>query len=129
MTPEVKHAIEEIMGAFEGHRVDAVAEPQGGAYVVVNDLNIGDRYNPALTWFGFLISFQYPNADVYPHFIDGGLKRVDGRPHGAGFSGPVTWPGRSGQVLQLSRRSNRWNSAFDTAATKLAKVLEWMRSQ
>jgi len=129
MTPEVKQSIEEIRVAFEGHRIDVAPEPQGGAYVVVNDLKIGSRYDPQVTWFGFLITFQYPNADVYPHFIDGGVKRADGNHHGAGFSGPTTWPGRAGQVLQLSRRSNRWNPAFDNAAAKLAKVLEWVRTQ
>jgi hypothetical protein len=29
----------------------------------------------------------------------------------------------------VSRRSNRWNAANDTAALKLAKVIEWLRSQ
>lgn len=129
MTPEVEQAIVEIKAAFEGHRVDVMPEPQGGAYVVVHDLMIGDHYNPQVTWFGFLITFQYPNADVYPHFIDGGVKRADSRAHGGGFSGPTTWPGSAGQVIQVSRRSNRWNPAFDTAATKLAKVLEWVRMQ
>jgi hypothetical protein len=129
VTPEVEKAIEEIRVAFEGHRVDVIPEQQGGAYVVVNDLTIGDHYKPRVTWIGFLITFQYPNADVYPHFIDGGMKRTDGTPYGGGFSGPTTWQGRAGQVIQVSRRSNRWNPAFDTAATKLAKVLEWIRGQ
>lgn len=129
MTPEVEQAIEEIRTAFAGHRVDVTPEPQGGAYVVVNDLAIGDRYSPPATWVGFLITFQYPNADVYPHFIDAGVRRGDGRAHGGGFSGPTAWPGRAGRVIQVSRRSNRWSPAFDTAATKLAKVLEWIKSQ
>lgn len=129
MTPEVQQAIEEIKLTFEGHLVDVSPESQGGGYVVVNDMMIGYNYDPQLTWIGFLITFQYPNADVYPHFIDAKVKRTDGRSHGAGFSGPTTWPGRPGQVIQLSRRSNRWNPAFDTAAAKLAKVLEWVRAQ
>jgi hypothetical protein len=129
MTPEVEQAIAEIKTAFEGHQVDVIGEQQGGAYVVVNDLVIGDHYSPKITWIGFLITFQYPNADVYPHFIDGAVRRVDGRTLGSGFSGPTTWPGRAGQVIQISRRSNRWNPAVDTAATKLAKVLDWVKRQ
>jgi hypothetical protein len=127
MTPEVEQAVEEIRTSFEGHRVDVESEPQGGAYVIVYDLSVGDHYVPATTWFGFLITFQYPRADVYPHFIDAQLQRADGRAHGAGFSGPTQW--RDRQAIQISRRSNRLNPAVDTAATKLAKVIEWMKSQ
>jgi hypothetical protein len=127
MTPEVEQAIAEIRTSFEGHRVDVESEPQGGAYVIVHDLPVGDRYVPATTWFGFLITFQYPRSDVYPHFVDSQLRRVDGRAHGAGFSGPTQWNGRP--AIQISRRSNRLNPAVDTAATKLAKVIEWVKSQ
>lgn len=127
MTPEVTTAVEEIRAAFAGHRIDVTSEAQGGAYVVVQDLELGGRYQPSASWVGFLISFQYPYSDVYPHFIDGAVRRVDGRPHGQGMAGPVPWQGRS--AVQVSRRSNRWNPVVDTAATKLAKVLGWIRAQ
>ncbi len=126
MTPEVEQAIAEIQKAFPGHPVEVEAEGQGGAYVIVHDLLIGERYVPYTSWVGFTISYQYPYADVYPHYLDGELRRVDGHlVQGAGFS-PATW--RNRQVIQVSRRSNRWNAAIDTAATKLSKVLEWLRS-
>ena len=109
---------------------DVTPEPQGGAYVVVGDQEYGQQYEPERGWVGFLITFQYPHADVYPHFVAGGLRRKDGRALGEGFSGPRTWAGRPGeQVVQISRRSNRLNPAVDTAATKLAKVLEWVRGR
>ncbi len=127
MTPDVMVAVEEIRQAFPDHKVDAEEEPQGGAYVVVHELSIGDAYVPPSSWVGFLIPFQYPRAEVYPHFIDGAVKRADGGPHGGGFSGPTSW--RDLSVIQVSRKSNRWDSLSDTAATKLAKVLDWMRSE
>ncbi len=127
MLAEVEQAIKDIRDAFDGHRVDVEPEPQGGAYVVVHDLPVGDKYVPAKTWFGFLITFQYPRADIYPHFVDAQIRRSDGRPHGAGISGPTQWQGRA--AVQISRRSNRLNPSVDTAATKLAKVIEWMRLQ
>lgn len=128
MTPEVAQAIEELRAAFPGSRVDVTPEPQGGAYVVVADQEYGAQYQPERGWVGFLITFQYPHADVYPHFVAGGLKRKDNHSLGEGLSGPTTWPGCPGeQVVQISRRSNRLNPAVDTAAMKLAKVLEWMR--
>jgi hypothetical protein len=127
VTPEVKAAVEEIRQTFAGHGVEVEAEAQGGAYVIVHDLVVGDHYVPTTSWFGFLITFQYPHADVYPHFIDGALARADGKPHGGGFSAPSPW--RERPAIQVSRRSNRWNPATDTPAGKLLKVLEWVKSQ
>ena len=126
MTPEVQQAIAEIQQAFPAHTVEVEAEAQGGAHVIVHDLVIGEQYVPFTTWIGFTISYQYPYADVYPHYLDAGLRRVDGLVQGAGLQFPVNW--RNRQVIQVSRRSNRWNAAIDTAATKLTKVLTWLGS-
>jgi len=127
MTPEVEQAIAEIKATFPEHEITVEAEAQGGANVMVHNLSIGQQYAPEISWVGFQIGFQYPHADVYPHFIEGVVKRADGQGFGTGLSGPIDWQGRS--VIQVSRRSGRWNPASDTAATKLAKVLLWLRSQ
>jgi hypothetical protein len=127
MTPEVAAAIEEIKAAFPNHPVDVDPEAQGGAYVTVHDISLGEQYQPTTSWVGFLISFQHPRADVYPHFIDPSVRRVDGRSLGEGFSTPMEWQGR--QATQVSRRSNRWNALTDTAALKLAKVLDWISTR
>jgi hypothetical protein len=128
MTPEVEAAIEEIKQTFVGHTVHVEPEAQGGAIVVVDDLAIGERYRPSISWFGFTIPFQYPRADVYPHFVTPDLQRVDGRGLGQGFSGPTSWNNNK-SAIQISRRSNRWDPSLDTAAGKLLKVLEWVRNQ
>lgn len=125
MTPEVQQAIAEIQRAFPAHTVVVEAEVQGGAYVIVNDLLIGEQYVPFTTWVGFTISYQYPYTDIYPHYLDAKLQRVNGLVQGAGLS-LTTW--RNRPVIQVSRRSKRWNAAIDTAATKLTKVLTWLRS-
>ncbi len=126
MTPEVEAAITEIKEAFPSLEIEVISESQGGAYVVVQNLSIGERFIPSATWIGFLITFQYPDADVYPHFIRGDLRRADGQSLPAGITGPTTWQNRS--ALQVSRRSNRWTAGVDTAASKLAKVLSWLRT-
>lgn len=126
MTPEIEAAVEEVRMYFTGHRVEIDPEAQGGAYVIVHGLEVGSRFTPTTSWVGFLITFQYPYADVYPHFIAGELRRADGAGYPQGITGPTTWHDR--QALQVSRRSNRWNPATDTAALKLAKVLEWLRA-
>ena len=62
MTPEVQAAVEEIRHAFAGHRVEVEEEAQGGAYVIVHDLVVGDRYSPATSWFGFVIPRRFCNS-------------------------------------------------------------------
>jgi hypothetical protein len=127
VTPEVQEAVHDLRQAFGKDGVDVdEEEQQGGAYVVVRDLLLGDQYEPSASWCGFLITFQYPRADVYPHFFDPSLRRRDGRGLGNGFS-LQTW--RGVPALQVSRRSNRHNAATDTAALKLAKVIEWIRTR
>jgi hypothetical protein len=127
MTPEVQAAIKEIQEAYPGHRVEIGEEPQGGANVIVHDLPIGDVFTPNTTWVGFLITFQYPRADVYPHFIDPAVRRTDGRALDGPFQVSQNFWGRP--ATQVSRRSNRWTAAEDTATFKLAKVLDWIRNQ
>ncbi len=126
MTTEVADAVHEIRQTFAGHNVEIEEESQGGACVTVHDLEVGERYRPHRIWLGFLIPFQYPATDVYPHFTDPGLTWSDGVSLGEGFS-VASWKGRP--AMQISRRSNRWNPANDSAAAKLLKVLDWMKSR
>lgn len=126
MVPAVEAAIAEIRDAFPGLRVEVEPESQGGAYVIVHGLVFDRRYTPLSSWIGFLIPFQYPDGDVYPHFTDAALARVDGAALGSAFQ-KTTWQGRP--VTQISRRSNSWNAATDTAALKLRKVLAWMQDR
>jgi hypothetical protein len=124
MTPEVEDAITELREAFSDHAVEVAPDPQGGAYVVVQDLPLGPQYRPERSWVGFAIGFQYPHADVYPHYTDSTLSRVDGAPLGEGMQQPIQWHDR--MTTQISRRSTNWNAAEDTATLKLRKVLDWL---
>jgi Prokaryotic E2 family E len=120
----VARAVSQIRDAFPESHVEVHEDGQGGAWVMVDDIAVGDLYTHARSWVGFRITFQYPNADVYPHFVRSDLLRKDGRPLGDGISGGHTFLGRS--ALQISRRSNRLNPATDTAQLKLLKVLQWL---
>jgi hypothetical protein len=122
----VERGIVEIRETFEGHPIDVREDGQGGAVVRVHDLHVGDQYEPSVSWVEFVLTFQYPAADVYPHFLVPDLRRKDRNPLGDGF-GQVTW--NSASATQVSRRSNRMNAAVDTAAIKLTKVLQWTRSR
>ena len=136
MNASVQQAIEEIRSAFPGHLVEAESDEHEGAFVKVHSLHLGDQYDPSQSWVAFRITFQYPHADVYPHFCIPGLKRNDGKPHGTEFQLNRVWqtptklvPARSQAATMISRKTNKLNPAIDTAALKLKKVLDWIRSK
>src|SRR4051812_11076502 len=103
LTEEVAGAIAEIEATFGGTSVEIEEDGEGGAYIVVDPVDPGERYEQRETWIGFQITFQYPYSDVYPHFVRGDLQRTNGQPMGDGTS-PGNWRGRP--AVQISRRSN-----------------------
>jgi hypothetical protein len=123
MTPAVTQAVEELKEAYGGSTVTVNDDGSGGAFIVVEPVDPGPPYIQRETWIGFQITFQYPYSDVYPLFVRDDLARTDGAPLGEGF-GVASF--RDRPATQLSRRSNQLNPAIDTAALKVAKVLEWL---
>ena len=124
IVPVVAKAIEEIRCTFEHCVVEAESDGSGGAVVVVRGIPMGCPYVQAEVWIGFQITFQYPYADVYPHFTNADLARSDADELGGGF-GTATFRGQP--AIQISRRSNRLNPETDTAALKLLRVIRWMK--
>ena len=131
MKPEVLRAIDEIRSAFPGVTVEVEPDSEGGAFVRTIDFEIGAQYEPSRSWSSFRITFQYPFADIYPHFFVADLRRKDGNPLGEGFHLNNQWqhPGGNEPATMVSRRSQRRDPATETAALKLAKVLDWIRSR
>jgi len=126
VNPPVQQAVEEIRASFPGRRLVARDDGEGGAYVIVEDADLGTPYAQATTWIGARITFQYPYADVYPVYVRGDLSRADGRPLGEAMA-PTTFEQRS--CIQVSRRSNYLDATRDTAAMKLQKILLWLKER
>lgn len=122
----VSDAVEDIRSTFPDATVTVREDGEGGAFVFVDPVELGQSYAQPETWAGFRITFQYPYSDVYPIFVRGDLSRSDGAQLGEALT-PQTFENRS--AIQVSRRSNKLNPATDTAAIKLLKVLEWLRSR
>jgi hypothetical protein len=136
--PEVAKAVEELIAGAPGSGVRSKEDPDGGAFVIVDGVNIGVGFDPASSWVGFHIGWPYPDADVYPHFIDPAVRYVgDGpapneHPDGAlptSMSRGALMPGFELPSVQVSRRSNRRNAGTDTALCKLLRVIEFLRSR
>lgn len=130
MNQLVQQAVQEVEAAFPDHAVETAPDGEGGAFVRVSQLSFGDAYEPDHGWVTFRIMYTHPHADIYPHYLPSGLARRDSKPLGEAFHiqnmdlGPFKGP-----ATMVSRRSNRWNPARDTAALKLAKILDWIRSR
>jgi hypothetical protein len=126
MKPEVQKAIDEIKAVHTDAPLTIREDGEGGAYVILEEIDPGPIYQQRVTWIGFRITFQYPYSDTYPHYIRGDLARVDGRALGEAMS-PTTFEGRP--AIQISRRSNHINPRTDTALIKLQKVLAWLATR
>ena len=124
MKQEVANAIQELERAFSSSVVHSREDGEGGAYVIVEDVEIGCRYRPSSTWLGGHITALYPYADIYPLFMADNVRRVDGVP----FEAPVT-PGAQfldRRALQISRRNSRTQHFPQTAVAKFLKVVHFL---
>ncbi|HJV72728.1 MAG TPA: hypothetical protein VJ654_00775 [Noviherbaspirillum sp.] len=125
MKPAVSTAIEEIKKQFPDSTCTARDDGQGGAYIVLDAVDFGERYTPRQSWMGFHIVAQYPYADIYPVFIGGDIQRSNGQ----GFVAPVT-PGFSFEgrpAFQVSRRSSAAAAGSgQRAVTKVLKILSFL---
>jgi len=129
LKPSVVQALAELRGRFGEGNVLHQEDGSGGAYVLVEGLDLGEVYTEETrtSWVGFKIGYDYPMSDIYPHFVRPDLKRSDNRAFGSGVSGPTQYAGYSRDAIQLSRRSNHRDPVTETALRKLLKVLEWVR--
>ena len=124
MKPHVANALHELDRAFPSSSVHSREDGKGGAYVIVEDVPIGPKYAPASTWLGGHITALYPYADIYPLFIDAGVRRLDG----VAFEVPVT-PNAEFErrpALQVSRRNNHTQNYPQTAVSKFLKVQQFL---
>ena len=126
MTPSTALAIEGLKKAFPKATVTVLAEDgNGGAYVLVDGVELGSKFNTTKTWFGAHLPASLPYADIYPLFMGPEVARADGVALAGPFSS-VTWQNR--QSIQISRRNNRMPNG-QSAAAKFVKVVDFVRSQ
>lgn len=125
MTPEVERAVRAIRESFQGANVVVEEDEAGGAYVIVEGVDLGPRFTPSITWLGGHLTAQVPYSDVYPLFIGAEVRWADGR----GFCAPLSLGHnfRGRVAVQVSRRSNRRDPKLETPICKFNKVLHWLR--
>ena len=97
--------------------------------MIVDELDLGPAFTPRTSWVGFAISPLYPRADVYPHFVRPDIAKANGSILTVPLNPGQTMPGFARPATMVSRRSNRWDPARDTAVLKLHRVLLWFQAQ
>jgi hypothetical protein len=122
----VARAIAEIERGLPEVRWTIDEDGSGGAVLIGTGASLGGVWEQEETWVGFRIPFNYPYADIYPHYVRGDLHRRDRAPLGEAMS-VTTFEGRP--AVQLSRRSNHRVPGIETALIKLLKVLKWLRDR
>jgi hypothetical protein len=137
MKPDALEAVAEIERAAIGSGVRSEPDSDGGAYVVIDGVDVGESFDLPLTWIGFHVVWTYPEDDVYPYFIGSELKYVGAKPtpnQSPDGNLPEAlvrgqeMPGFKLAAIQVSRRSNRRNAETDSALLKTMRVIEFLRS-
>lgn len=138
MKPAVAQALAELSAGGPGSGVRSLPDPEGGAYVIVDDVGIGAGFAPETSWIGFHITWTYPDSDVYPHFIDPTIQYVgaeavpNAHPEGAlpvALTRGGEMPGFEIPAIQVSRRSNQRRAETDSALHKLLRVVAFLREK
>jgi hypothetical protein len=125
MKLEVSQAIEELGRKFPGCDLTFEDDGSGGARVLLDNVDLGDKLAPAQGWLGGHITGLYPYADIYPLFIGAEVKRANGH----AFVAPITTGHmfRGRPALQISRRNNRMQPIGQPAYAKFLKVLDFLK--
>lgn len=128
----VIEAYEAIVAAFPEYPATAYPDGQGGLWVELSGVALGETYAQAETFVAFLLPFNLPGSDIYPMFMRPDLSRRDHAALGAGFA-PTNLqrtpsdPPRS--VMQISRRTRGDKFLLQTAPQKVMKVLDWVKNR
>lgn len=132
MKDAVQAAVAAITEAYGAEKVRVVPDDQGGAWIEIADVELGDSYAQDTTFVICLLPFNLPGADVYPLFVRHDLTRLDGNGLGEGFAATqVNWPGepQPRPATQVSRRTRRSEFTLQTPLQKIEKVLDWVRTR
>ena len=123
----VAEAVIEIRRIFSDHEVLAWPDGQGGAHVVISCVLLGPGWLEETSWVGFMISYAYPDADCYPHYVRPDLNRAAGLPLEVPFHPGNVFVGQP--ATMVSRASTRRIPGLDTAGRKASSVISFIQEQ
>jgi hypothetical protein len=120
----VQDAVNTIQKAFPDSKFAVTEDGAGGAFVIVETVDLGAKFTPAITWIGGHVPPQVPYADVYPLFIGGEVRFSNGTVFVPPINVGHNFQGRP--ATMISRKTNRLDPTLQTPACKFQKVLYWL---
>ena len=100
-------AIAEIRACFPDNSLEFLPERSGWLFVTLRGISLGPPWAQPDTWISFQITFQYPYADVYPHFVRHDLSRADGKPFGPGLGVAHSAASQQSKFLAFKQTQSR----------------------
>ena len=125
ITGAVTTTLERLDQLFEDTTITATPDGSGGAYVVIDAVDLGRMWTPRISWFGFHLNCLLPDSDVYPLYVDAAAKSTAGLALPCPPYSVCVWQGRP--ALQVSRASRNRAGGLDSAELKITRVLTWLR--
>ena len=123
LMPELARAVKELEEAFPARiAVEGQDDAVGGAVIRLRDVPLCPRWSPETGDLLFVLPFHYPDAPIYPAYVDGAT------PTGSLVPAlqPVNWRGMA--VTQVSLRHNAWDPVRDTAVGSALQTMSWLRA-
>lgn len=125
MRSEVASGVDELKAQFAPSSITVADDGSGGAYVIVESVDLGPRFTNRVTWIGGHLTAQYPYADVYPVFIGNDVHRADG----VAFQAPVTASTFADRpAWQISRRNPGAQVQSQSASAKFLRVIHFLQT-
>lgn len=122
LAADVGEGVRQLEEAFPD-RISYEADGQGGAYVTVAGIQLGDGWNRPVAQLAFHLPYNYPAAAPYPFYLP-----AEAEPNGSWPPALQRVQWRNGQVVQVSLRHNSWDPARDTAVGSVFQVRDWLRT-
>ena len=123
LTAEVAAALAEIEGHY-GRRVRHEPDGQGGALVVIEEIQLPASWAGQRAPLYFAIPFNFPAIAPYPYYLP---QDVQPPPPWHQALQPIEW--RGAPMIQVSLRNANWSPARDNILGCLMQVSGWLRSQ
>jgi hypothetical protein len=123
LTAEVADAIGEIEAHY-GRRASHEPDGQGGALVVLKEVELPSSWARRKAPLQFVIPFNFPATPPYPYYLP---QDVQPPPPWHQAMQPIEW--RGAQMIQVSLRNSNWSPARDNIVGCVMQVADWLASQ
>jgi hypothetical protein len=119
----VSEGIRLLEDAFDG-RVKHEPDGEGGAFVVVEEVDLGGKWTAPEADLTFHLAYNYPASAIYPYYLPAEVVPADGSMPPAVQR--VIW--RDTSVIQVSLRQANWDPRRDNAIGAVMQTQHWLRS-